>query len=47
MVIQRPNDTICGDLRPDRLADLGIYYVFGVPGDYSFSINDAVEVIPG
>ena len=28
----------------DRLADLGIGHVFGVPGDYSFPINDAVEV---
>ncbi len=28
----------------DRLADLGIRHVFGVPGDYSFPINDAVEV---
>ena len=27
----------------DRLADLGIGHVFGVPGDYSFPINDAVE----
>ena len=26
-----------------RLADLGIDRVFGVPGDYSFPINDAVE----
>jgi len=30
----------------DRLADLGIDHVFGVPGDYSFPINDAVEVHP-
>ncbi|MEB3308278.1 MAG: thiamine pyrophosphate-binding protein, partial [Cyanobacteriota bacterium] len=30
----------------DRLADLGINHVFGVPGDYSFPINDAVEVHP-
>ena len=30
----------------DRLADLGIGHVFGVPGDYSFPINDAVEVHP-
>ena len=28
----------------DRLADLGIGHVFGVPGDYAFPINDAVEV---
>jgi len=28
----------------DRLADLGIAHVFGVPGDYAFPINDAVEV---
>ena len=30
----------------DRLADLGIGHVFGVPGDYSFPLNDAVEVHP-
>ena len=30
----------------NRLADLGIGHVFGVPGDYSFPINDAVEVHP-
>ena len=30
----------------DRLADLGIEHVFGVPGDYAFPINDAVEVHP-
>ena len=30
----------------DRLADLGIDHVFGVPGDYAFPINDAVEVHP-
>jgi len=30
----------------DRLADLGIGHVFGVPGDYAFPLNDAVEVHP-
>ena len=30
----------------NRLADLGIGHVFGVPGDYAFPINDAVEVHP-
>ena len=30
----------------NRLADLGIEHVFGVPGDYAFPINDAVEVHP-
>ena len=30
----------------DRLADLGIAHVFGVPGDYAFPVNDAVEVHP-
>ena len=30
-----------------RLAALGIDKVFGVPGDYAFSVNDAVEVIDG
>lgn len=29
-----------------RLADLGIDHVFGVPGDYAFSFNDAVEACP-
>jgi len=30
-----------------RLAQLGIDRVFGVPGDYAFSIDDAVEQCPG
>ena len=30
-----------------RLAALGIDRVFGVPGDYAFTVNDAVEVIDG
>ena len=30
----------------NRLADLGIGHVFGVPGDYAFPINDAIEVHP-
>lgn len=30
-----------------RLADLGLDKVFGVPGDYSFPIDDAVETVPG
>jgi indolepyruvate decarboxylase len=30
-----------------RLAALGIDRVFGVPGDYAFSVNDAVEVVDG
>ena len=30
-----------------RLAALGIDKVFGVPGDYAFSVNDAVEVLDG
>lgn len=30
----------------DRLAALGIEHVFGVPGDYAFPLNDAVEVHP-
>jgi len=29
-----------------RLAQLGIEKVFGIPGDYAFSIDDAVEQIP-
>ena len=27
----------------DRLADLGIDRVFGVPGDYAFPFDDAIE----
>ena len=30
-----------------RLSQLGIDKIFGVPGDYAFSIDDAVEQIPG
>ena len=30
-----------------RIAQLGIDHVFGVPGDYAFSIDDAVENVPG
>ena len=30
-----------------RLSQLGIDRVFGVPGDYAFSVNDAVEVVDG
>jgi len=30
-----------------RLSALGIDRVFGVPGDYAFSIDDAVEHVPG
>jgi len=29
-----------------RLAQLGIDRIFGVPGDYAFSINDATEEVP-
>ena len=29
-----------------RLSQLGIDKVFGIPGDYAFSIDDAVEQIP-
>ena len=25
-----------------RLHDIGVNHVFGVPGDYAFSINDAI-----
>jgi indolepyruvate decarboxylase len=31
----------------ERLAALGIDRVFGVPGDYAFSVDDAVEVVDG
>jgi len=30
-----------------RLSQLGIDRIFGVPGDYAFSINDAAEQVPG
>ena len=30
-----------------RLSQLGIDRVFGVPGDYAFTVNDAVEVVDG
>lgn len=30
----------------DRLADLGIGHVFGVPGDYAFPIDNAIEANP-
>ena len=30
----------------NRLADLGIDRIFGVPGDYTFSFDDAIEACP-
>jgi indolepyruvate decarboxylase len=30
-----------------RLSQLGLDRIFGVPGDYAFSIDDAVEQVPG
>jgi indolepyruvate decarboxylase len=30
-----------------RLSQLGIDQIFGVPGDYAFSIDDAAEEVPG
>lgn len=30
-----------------RLSQLGIDKIFGVPGDYAFSIDDAVEQVAG
>ena len=39
------NPTVAAYLA-SRLSDLGIDRVFGVPGDYAFSFNDAVEVCP-
>lgn len=29
-----------------RLSALGLGHIFGVPGDYAFSIDDAVEQVP-
>ena len=40
-----PNPTIAEYL-VKRLSDLGIDKVFGVPGDYAFPIDDAIEVCP-
>lgn len=31
----------------NRLCQLGIDRIFGVPGDYAFAINDAAEEVPG
>ena len=31
----------------NRLSQLGIDRIFGVPGDYAFSIDDAAERVPG
>jgi indolepyruvate decarboxylase len=31
----------------NRLSQLGLDRIFGVPGDYAFSIDDAVELVPG
>ncbi|MFM1936044.1 MAG: hypothetical protein RI990_1003 [Planctomycetota bacterium] len=41
-----PNPTVA-QYTLSRLAQLGIDRVFGVPGDYAFSINDAAELVPG
>ncbi len=30
-----------------RLSELGLDRIFGVPGDYAFSIDDAAELVPG
>ena len=30
-----------------RLSQLGLDRIFGVPGDYAFSIDDAAELVPG
>lgn len=40
------NDTVAR-YTLSRLAQLGIDRIFGVPGDYAFSINDAAEKVPG
>ena len=41
-----PNPTVA-EYTLQRLAALGIDRVFGVPGDYAFSVDDAVEVVEG
>ena len=41
-----PNPTVA-EYTLQRLAALGIDRVFGVPGDYAFSVDDAVEVVDG
>jgi indolepyruvate decarboxylase len=40
------NPTVA-DYLASRLADLGIDRAFGVPGDYAFSFDDAIEACPG
>jgi indolepyruvate decarboxylase len=30
-----------------RIAQLGVNHAFGVPGDYSFPIDNAIESCPG
>lgn len=40
-----PNPTVA-EYVVKRLSDLGVDKVFGVPGDYSFPIDDAIEVCP-
>ena len=41
-----PNPTVA-QYTLSRLAQLGIDRIFGVPGDYAFSIDDAAEEVPG
>lgn len=42
-----PNSPTVAQYALSRLSQLGIDRIFGVPGDYAFSIDDAVEHCPG
>ena len=44
--MQTANPTVA-EYTVGRIAALGIRHVFGLPGDYSFPINDAIEEHPG
>ena len=43
MVTKKPS---VAEYAVNRLADLGIDAAFGVPGDFAFPINDAIEDNP-
>jgi indolepyruvate decarboxylase len=43
--MKRANPTVA-EYAVDRIAALGIRHVFGLPGDFSFPINDAIKDHP-
>jgi indolepyruvate decarboxylase len=43
--MKRANPSVA-EYAVDRIASLGIRHVFGLPGDFSFPINDAIEEHP-